>query len=159
MCLALLLPLLLTQEEENRGTTCGRKKCPTEGSTGATHQERDKQGWRKCFRWKLGNFIQETVPNSANLCQEGHRRNSSLGTTRLTFPPRPSSNNSTTPSSASSTPLPLHHSSLQPSRSSTPFFQQSLSSPPYENAVVIPGHVETDIYSSVQQLLSDNNFS
>ena len=65
-----------------------------------------------------------------------------------------SSSNFIGPSSAS-TPSPLHHTSLQVSRYSTPPFQQSHSSPAYEN---ICDHV-AGTYSSVQQLLSDNNIT
>ena len=67
----------------------------------------------------------------------------------------PSSSNSISPSSAS-TPSPLHHASFRVSRSSTPPFQQSHSSPAYENIICDP---VAGTYSSVQQLLSDNSFT
>ena len=60
-------------------------------------------------------------------------------------------------SSIASTPSPLHHASFHVSRSSTPPFQQSHSSPAYESVIVCDPVAGT--YSSVQQLLSDNSFT
>lgn len=62
-----------------------------------------------------------------------------------------SANSSRVSSTAGSSQEP----NMQTSRSSTPFFHTGS----YEQAVLIPGQNEAGIYTNLQQLLSDNDFS